>query len=59
MKDGEGTTPLRASLNGHREIAELVLRNGADINAPDRCLGRFNLRLQWQGMLRLPGNGVP
>jgi ankyrin repeat protein len=37
-KDEEGATALHyATLNGHREIAELLLRNGADINARDSC----------------------
>ena len=36
MKDNEGATPLHyATLNGQREIAELLLANGADINARD------------------------
>ena len=39
-KDDKGATPLHhATLNGHREIAELLLRNGADVNARDN---RFN-----------------
>jgi ankyrin repeat protein len=38
--DDEGATPLHyATLNGYREIAELLLRHGADINARD---SRFN-----------------
>jgi ankyrin repeat protein len=40
MKDDEGATPLHyATLNGNREIAELLLRSGADSNARD---SRFN-----------------
>jgi hypothetical protein len=40
MKDDEGATPLHyATLNGQREIVELLLLNGADINARDV---RFN-----------------
>ncbi len=38
-RDGEGATPLHyATLNGHREISELLLEYGADVNARD---GRF------------------
>ena len=37
--DGEGATPLHyATLNGYREISELLLQHGADVNARD---GRF------------------
>jgi len=40
MKDDEGATALHlATLNGQREIAGLLLQNGADINARD---SRFN-----------------
>jgi len=36
VKDDEGATPLHyATLNGQREIAGLLLVNGADINARD------------------------
>ena len=39
-RDNEGATPLHhATLNGHRDIVALLLRNGADINARD---SRFN-----------------
>jgi ankyrin repeat protein len=39
-KDTEGATPLHyATLNGRREISELLLQYGADVNARD---GRFN-----------------
>ncbi len=39
-KDGEGATPLHyATLNGRREISELLLQRGADVNARD---GRFD-----------------
>ncbi len=40
MKDTEGATPLHcATLNGEREIAELLLASGADINARDDEFG--------------------
>jgi len=40
VKDAEGATALHyAILNGHREIAELLLANGADINARDDHFG--------------------
>jgi Ankyrin repeats (3 copies) len=36
LRDDEGATPLHyATLNGEREIAELLLASGADINACD------------------------
>jgi ankyrin repeat protein len=36
VADDEGATPLHyATLCGHREIADLLLENGADINARD------------------------
>ena len=39
-KDGEGAMPLHyATLNGRREISELLLQRGADVNAWD---GRFD-----------------
>jgi hypothetical protein len=39
-RDDEGATPLHyATLNGHREIVELLLANGADINARDTQFG--------------------
>ena len=35
-KDDEGATPLHyAALSGHREIVELLLASGADVNARD------------------------
>jgi hypothetical protein len=38
-RDDQGATALHyATLNGHREIAELLIKSGADINARD---GRF------------------
>ena len=36
MKDKGGDTPLhKAAFRGHREIAELLLANGADVTAKD------------------------
>jgi hypothetical protein len=40
VRNDEGATALHyATLNGHRDVAELLLQNGADINARD---SRFN-----------------
>lgn len=40
VKDGDGATPLHhATLNGHRAIVDLLLENGADINARDSRFG--------------------
>jgi ankyrin repeat protein len=40
VKDDQGATPLHyATLNGHREIVELLLERGADINARDDQFG--------------------
>jgi len=40
VKDDDGATALHyATLNGHREIAEVLLQSGADVNARD---DRFN-----------------
>jgi ankyrin repeat protein len=39
-RDNEGATALHyATLDGHREIVELLLQNGADINARDERFG--------------------
>jgi hypothetical protein len=39
-RDDEGATALHyATLNGHREIAELLIKSGADINARDDRFG--------------------
>jgi hypothetical protein len=40
VKDHDGATALHyATLNGHREIAELLLQHGADVNARDSRFG--------------------
>ena len=40
QRDESGATPLHyATLNGHRQIAELLLERGADINSADSQFG--------------------
>jgi ankyrin repeat protein len=40
QRDESGATPLHyAALNGHREIAQLLLERGADINSTDSQFG--------------------
>jgi ankyrin repeat protein len=60
MRDEHGATALHhAAFGGHRPVAELLVKRGADINAPDSQLarlqqvGRSNTCAKWVASLEL------
>ena len=48
-KDKHGYTPLHnAALEGHKEVAELLIQNGADVNAKsESVIGEDKTALDW------------